>query len=107
MTEFIWKLFHEDGRLVGLSVQDMEYEYIEIPEEIALEFQSGFRRFMDYLIYEGKLIDKPKDVTGLVLMPMFANKMSTEVYTTLELDPSWLADDSINSTSKYELKWQK
>lgn len=107
MTDFIWKLYHEDGRLRTLTVENLEGVYIEISEGLALEFQQGVKRFVDYLIYNNKLIDKPKESTGLILMPELAKKSSENIYDTLELDPSWLADSSINSISKYELKWQK
>ena len=39
------------------------------------------------------------------MMPVEAYSNGGTVHFTLELDPSWLADNSINSTSKYELKW--
>lgn len=105
MKKLVWRLYHEDGRLTVLTIQELEGSYIIIPEELALEFQSGVKRFFDYLIYDNKLIDKPTDATGLVLIPCPAQPGNG--YETLELDPSWLADKSINSTSRYELKWQK
>jgi hypothetical protein len=39
------------------------------------------------------------------MMPVEAYISGGTAHNTLEFDPSWLADNSINSTSKYELKW--
>lgn len=105
MNELVWRMYHEDGRLTTLTIENLEGDYIVIPENLALEFQTGVKRFIDYLVYNDKLIDKPKESTGVVLMPVPA-PMGTG-FNTLELDPSWLADQSINSISRYELTWQK
>lgn len=100
-------MYHDDGKPTTLTVENLEGVWIEISEEMALDFQSGIKRFADYVIYNNKLIDKPKDSSGIILMPELVHATGENVHTTLELDPSWLADDSINSTSRYELKWQK
>ena len=101
----VWRLYHEDHRITLLTIEELTGSYLELPEELALEFHNGIKRFSDYVVYDNKLMEKPKETSGVIMMPVEAYSNGGTVHFTLELDPSWLADNSINSTSKYELKW--
>ena len=40
----VWRLYHEDHRITLLTIEELTGSYLELPEELALEFHNGIKR---------------------------------------------------------------
>jgi len=101
----IWKIYYIGTQIKYITVEDFDLPYIVVTESQALEFVSGGKKAYEYMIMNNELIIKPKIRDKYMMIPVFSSN-TTNCFKTLKLDPSWLADSSIDQTSRYELQWR-
>jgi hypothetical protein len=104
----MWRLYYTEDKITHLTVESLPGDYIELDEATAMEFHTGKRRYIDWLVVDRKLVVKPDDTTIVFSMPVFVDENTTgRIYDVVELDPSWVSDSSIKEKSRVIFKWLK
>ena len=84
----------------------MPGDHIEISDEEAQKFYEAKVKFADYMVIDNKVVLRSIDDTTVSNMPIFIENLSDENdYTVMYMDASWIADQSIEKTSRVRFKW--